>query len=356
MAGRRHHTIPRFLLKGFASSSRGKATNVWCYRKNAPGLEPNIENVGVERDFYGVEGESDLDEKITALESDYARFVIDLRDGRYGAGPIDDQRIAEFVTHMALRTRSLRQSVTQTTIEMLNEMRKRVMDPEVLRRALRKSFGRAELSRLVREDLSTRGLRPFDIERQLPVLVPKLLPLVDQFIDTYIQDQAPHYHRALEAHIACFPETMRTSFIEKMSEHLESTSRVASYERFNWFVLEPEQSLILGDCACLFETEGKRRFKPLDDNDNPAVSVLLPISSNRLLTGVLTCAPPRLNSKELNRTFAACSLEYFVSSVPRVGQDACLTNLIGSEAGVLSHEERRLIMEDLTSTSFDVDR
>jgi hypothetical protein len=215
---------------------------------------------------------------------------------------------------------------------------------------------RAELSRLVREDLSTRGLRPFDIERQLPVLVPKLLPLVDQFIETYIEDQAPNYHRALEAHIACFPATMRTSVIEKMSEHLESTSRVASYEHFNWFLVEPERPLILGDCACLFETAGKRRFKPLDDNENPAIRVLLPISSNRLLTGVLTCEPPKLNSEDLNRTFAACSLEYFVSSVPRAGQDAYLTELIGSEAGVLSQEERLSIMEDLTSTGFDVDR
>jgi len=72
VAGRKHHTIPRFLLNGFASGKRGKVVNVWYYRKGSQGIETNTENVGAERDFYGTKEESDLDERITALEPDYA--------------------------------------------------------------------------------------------------------------------------------------------------------------------------------------------------------------------------------------------------------------------------------------------
>ncbi len=110
MAGKRHHTIPQFLLRGFASSQRGDETKVWMYRKGKPGVELNIVNVAVEQYFYGKPDETDLDERITDLEDDLAPLVESLRDGSGTVGLISDDRIPFLVAHLSFRTRHLRES------------------------------------------------------------------------------------------------------------------------------------------------------------------------------------------------------------------------------------------------------
>ena len=80
MAGRGHHTLPRFLQKGFASSgTRGDQVRTWVYRKGKPGFETNIVNVGKVRDFYGKEAELNADEAITDLEGEYASIINEMR-------------------------------------------------------------------------------------------------------------------------------------------------------------------------------------------------------------------------------------------------------------------------------------
>jgi hypothetical protein len=74
MSGKRHHTIPQFLLSGFKSSVRGKELNTWLYRKGATGIETNVKNVGVEGNFYSQE----LDDLITDLENQHCDLVQDL--------------------------------------------------------------------------------------------------------------------------------------------------------------------------------------------------------------------------------------------------------------------------------------
>src|SRR5438105_4323424 len=124
MAGRRHHTIPRFLLKGFASSLRGKEVYVWLYRKDAAGVETNINNVGVERDFYGRTEETDLDARMTHLETNVFSGLIDeLRASRTNDDDaIYDERIPELVVHLSVRTRQLRDSVSNAMDSMLRSI------------------------------------------------------------------------------------------------------------------------------------------------------------------------------------------------------------------------------------------
>lgn len=69
MAGSRHHVIPRFLLRGFASRVTSKANKkenifVWVHSKGKAPYECNIVNVGVEREFYG-QGAQSVDDEIT---------------------------------------------------------------------------------------------------------------------------------------------------------------------------------------------------------------------------------------------------------------------------------------------------
>jgi hypothetical protein len=79
MAGKSQHTIPRFMLKGFASGEGRNDPNVWFYGRGIPGRERTIANISVENYFYGTPEESDLDQRITLLEEDFANLVDELR-------------------------------------------------------------------------------------------------------------------------------------------------------------------------------------------------------------------------------------------------------------------------------------
>src|SRR5262249_101170 len=103
MPGRKHHTVPQFLPRAFASRTSGKEPYVWTSRGRDSAIEINIKNIGAERDFYGHE----LDARITDLETGFAPLAETLRSCD---GPIDIRETAELVAHLTLRTRALRQS------------------------------------------------------------------------------------------------------------------------------------------------------------------------------------------------------------------------------------------------------
>ncbi|HEX6718874.1 MAG TPA: DUF4238 domain-containing protein, partial [Pyrinomonadaceae bacterium] len=115
MAGKRQHEIPRFLTQGFASRIVSKASKensifVWVYRKGSEPFECNTINIGVERQFYD-DGVVNVDDEITELERTFARSVNDARELQDGS-KISDERLFEFIDNLTMRTKHLRDSVT----------------------------------------------------------------------------------------------------------------------------------------------------------------------------------------------------------------------------------------------------
>ncbi len=105
MAGKRHHILPQFLLRGFASktipsSGRSDSVFVWVYRRGVIPFECATSNAAVESHFYGKEGEANVDDEITALESDFASSLNTLRiqvDGHL----ISDDKVIQFIIILA---------------------------------------------------------------------------------------------------------------------------------------------------------------------------------------------------------------------------------------------------------------
>jgi Protein of unknown function (DUF4238) len=89
MAGRRQHTIPRFLLKGFASRFAGKEVFVWLYQVGRNAIETNTKNVSTNRDFYGEPGGVSVDDQITSREGDDSLLLDGLR-AQTGNAPVRD--------------------------------------------------------------------------------------------------------------------------------------------------------------------------------------------------------------------------------------------------------------------------
>lgn len=76
MAGIRHHILPKFLLKGFASKVDGQEVFTWVYRKEGKVFEANTLNVSVEKHFYGKTGELNVDDEIRILRNDLQDFLM----------------------------------------------------------------------------------------------------------------------------------------------------------------------------------------------------------------------------------------------------------------------------------------
>ncbi len=68
MAGRKHHFIQRFLLKGFAFPIEDPK-RVWIYPRGREPFAVALEGYGAERDSYGRADQPELDLKITEIEA-----------------------------------------------------------------------------------------------------------------------------------------------------------------------------------------------------------------------------------------------------------------------------------------------
>lgn len=345
MAGKRHHTCPRFLLKGFASSTRKREIYTWMYRKGAGGIELNIGNVGVERDFYGREDESELDERITADEGQYARLLDDLRSRDCVDPRVIDQNIPNLIAHLCLRTRQFRQSATSAFDFGLKGIQDHLTQADVFRTIVQTGIGPdGDIRKGLVARLVASGMRSEQAEDAIEQLfaTPGVL---DELIRDCLPQTLASMNEFVNTYRSMLPQVTRAAFINSLSRSLKPEQRIEVYRKYNWFLIEVGSPLLLGDSACVFETSGTRRFKTLDDHDDDVRRVFLPISSNRLLVGAPTPYKPEIDLRVLNKAIARCSHEFFVSSKCLRAPDDCLSKMIGQWSGILSNRELNTLMD-----------
>jgi Protein of unknown function (DUF4238) len=338
MAGRRHHTIPQFMLRAFESSRRGNELKVWCYRRDSEPIELNITKIGVEKDFYGKE----LDERITELENHFAPVAHDLRKR---SGPVDEPEIADLVAHLILRTRALRQSAVDLARKMTERTRDHLSQPDVIKAAVDRRMPRSEILKRLRNELAKAGMSRIEIERRILAAGPKLFAIWEQNLDDGITAIVPVANRAMSESAKGLPASMRLSFIDALSRGLEDNPRIKAYRQVEWSVLPTAESLILGDSVCVFEVEGERPFKPWDDETTPAKRIFMPLCPRRLLVGSRKPSDPEVDITAINEAFARCSLEFFVSPKRLDGSD--LIECIGVWSGIASDTELNAVWEQI---------
>lgn len=138
MAGKRQHILPRFLLKGFASRVQGKEIYTRVYRKGGASFEANTDNAGVERYFYGKEGEVSVDEEITNIEGKYAVLIEKLRhqDNQTEVIEVHELEVAELIAHVCARTKNFRESARHSIKYSLDELFKYLLNHNNLKKLL----------------------------------------------------------------------------------------------------------------------------------------------------------------------------------------------------------------------------
>jgi len=316
MAGIRQHVLPKLLLRGFGSRTKGKEVYTWVNRAGGVPFETNIINVSVEKNFYDDETGS-VDAGITDYESNFGILLDTLRKTEE-TGPIGDPRIPEFIAHLCIRTKHLRESFLGSIEFLAGQFNTYLSDfdnlkrlirtrPKMLRKELNKSFPNNRLSQREQMRLMINAMEQSRSE---------MLSLSKVY---------------MAALLAGLPGASKKGQIKALAGGIVPEVRAKTYSIFNWFVCRSDRALILGDMGTLFEIEGPRQFKSIDGKDDKITRIFLPFSASRLLVGTKPTTIPECDFANINRLTAKCSREYFISSkldseiselIPSIGGDA----------------------------------
>lgn len=352
MAGKRHHIIPRFLMKGFASYTDRDEIFTWVYRKNKSVFESNTKNINIERHFYGKEGEEDFaDDVITELERESFSPLVDKLRVLEGSVDFLSPEIADFCSNLIIRTKNFRNSFISLSEDIYNQfdlylsnqdkLKKLLINQPTLLKNQFDEIWQKHFEPEIRSNadlLKSKGINSTEIAKQKEILFKKLKSELSEQLNSEIQ----FFTNKFSEYFSFYRENIPTLIKQIHNKHLKqkpiSKEKINEYLKLNWFVLNVNEPLILGDAGCIFEVNGKRRFKTFDDTYENLINVFLPISSDKLLVGSKYKFLHSINIKLLNQATAYSSFDLFISS-QNTKNHSDLSASIGKWASLVTEEE-----------------
>lgn len=331
MAGRKQHFIPQALQRGFGVVL-GKATRVYVLKKGQQPYRSSTEGVAAQRDFYSEPSdEQSLDDKITTYEgSVLAPAIAALREAP--AGPIDSHMAAAVVVHLSIRSAFIRASFSAAATGMLDHFANAMHSDQTARTLLDVDSLEAEstLVNLIEDGiLSQFGTIPESGRKALTKLAH--FRLREKFPQMF-PDLAKLALKQLEMLLERIPEVTISGHSKALERDLVPTLRVERLKAMNWQIIAAESPthFVLPDCLAV----GSKRSDFQDvapyslQNDEELAVVVMPICSSKVLIGCF--GNLELNIASLNRSFAQCSLDFFISSQDDA-QTVEAAQLIGSK-------------------------
>jgi len=275
---------------------------------------------------------------ITDYEDYLAKLLQKFRDSSINE-PINAALAAELVTHLTIRGAFVRevfevgfQEIMATTSTLFSEAE-----------SIRSLLGIDEVQPtnfLIEEIDKNLKMLHFNLPSKIPELLLKrilLFWLREEFESIHAQGHLGLSSILVEL-TSKIPTLLRESHISVLEKSLAPEPRIQNLVNLKWTVLKvPDANLILPDCVAISVSGSEKRWIPylLESNADDLEQVLLPISSSQLLVG-------RRNFDEtvtidlFNRFAAACSAEFFVSSIN--------TQEIASYASDISKESKQNIL------------
>ncbi len=340
MAGKRHHILPRFLLKGFASRViDDEKVFTWLHRIGGMPFETNVNNVNVENHFYGKASELSVDDEITSLENGYAILLNELRN-LPDKSELIDPKVPDLIAHLCTRTRHLRDSIRESSDFLIEQIFSYLADfnniknwilnhPGLVQKEIGKIFDDNNLPPIYKDILVA----------LIPDMTGELLESQRLLVEAFVKNMSEELKKTL-------PTAIKEGHIKALSKELLPEFRVETYRKLKWTVNVSDIPLILGDTGCLFETKGNKRFKSINDKDDIIENIYLPISANRMLTGSLITLNGSVDYALLNEAMAKCSREFFICSERSIETQSLLTQL-GIEADIISKKEIETMLGEL---------
>ncbi len=336
MAGKRQHTLPRFLLKGFASRESGDQRFTWVFRRERPPFETNITNVGAEGDFYGSAGKGSLDDEITRREGEFASLIDALRRSQAQVPDGSVQLLASFVLHVAARSSNVRDAFAEGADRVFGTLASAVSTPEGAAKVTKEHLRShpKTIRKMVREKLTERlGRRPTRNELAIAEAraKPTFLAAIDE-VAPAIYWQAAEVMRRLQSEIEpAIKRAHNTALPRVMSK---AGRREQLLRKLVWTVVSFGEPVILGDIGPIALCDDGRYDRLLADMEK-VQGIVLPISHHQAVVG--SSGKVDLLPALLNQASAELSRDFFVSSTREV--DPRLHQVLSARAAILSDEE-----------------
>lgn len=309
MSGLRHHFIPQFLQRGFASRATSKHAYVFVHGRDRPPYEASIVNVGIERQFYTLDGKFDVDNAITRAESSFATLVAGLRSGPFGE--VAANRPAELIAHLEVRTRHTRMNMVSMGHSLIKRLHAFAGDREAVRRLVIRNLieNGDELVESIHQQMRAEGIGVLAskqwIRSHLPSFVAEKLPEAVERVTALIREGLAHPGPMLEA-------AARAGQLRALKQGLSPLPKTAEYRRLAFSVERVARELVLGDSAVVFEVAALRSFTPFLTGDEELLAAYLPLSKDRVLVGRKQGFEPDLD--RLPEAIAKVSAEYLIAA------------------------------------------
>lgn len=343
MAGIRQHHIPKFLQKGFASHQDGENIFTWVFRKGHAPFNTDLSNVGVERFFYTEKNDSIADDIITEAEINYSKLIHNLRDN-YSIGRIDDPLVPEFIAHLEVRTRHLRQNILESTDYLVDRLLAFISDDEQFYDLLQENIDNEDsyIFKIIIDGFIQNGVSKEIAEtliKSSPIIRTHILKSFKGTMPLIAKDMREKYSRKQIKNI------VKQNHIQILKKSIAPDIRIGFYKKLNYKLVQvAEENLILGDSAILFATDGGKSFKTFTDKTDQIDGVFLPLTPDLILVGKSDSFEPKV--KNISELIAANSLEYFISD-KNDSETITLQRNIGREAAILSKSEINNLIVDV---------
>jgi hypothetical protein len=354
MAGKRHHFIPQFLQRGFASPDN--ASNAWVFRKDRPPFNTNIQNIALEGQFYTHDGDASVDDAITDDEGALASFVTDLRAAANGTN-VDSQQAAKLVAHMLVRTRHVRENFGTMSGELVGGIYSAMSDPEKLAAVLIRHIQDDDnLTRILKQFLTAVAgdrVSPEELSRRLDeAITPAILQQVRTELPAHFMASTGEHAKALQAEgqlaQSLLKGAMKSGHLKALKRVGTTSAREEAFAKLKFHIRKyPGGGIILGDSAAVYAVEGERQAVPLNDATMPMIGVLLPLDTETCLIGELNGPCDAFDTVEsVRQALTACSLEFFIASIDSA-ENRALAPDIASNSYLLSDADVAEILDGL---------
>lgn len=351
MAGSRHHVIPQFMLRGFASHAKGEAVYTWVHRKGSTPFNPNVLNVAVESEFYTNDGSSEVDDLVTAGEGDFGLTVHRLRTtGDLASVAATD--VARLIAHLEVRTRHLRTNFEAMATSILGQVLAFVEDEVKLTGFILREMKKDPdlLAREAEKDLREKGIPAKKAAQLVRSLRPQMDRIVRLKMPEAVRGIGVNFRRFVTERPDGVRPNVRAAQLRALKNDIAPKAKVALYSDMEYTLLRmPEKNLPLGDSVVVAHVDSPRKYKSFVSSDDPLIGIYLPIAP-----GLAVCGRPRgvgVASIDLPFAVAQCANELFVSH-RRGGDFDALHQRIGERSVLYSDAEIGEILSDTFGHGF----
>jgi hypothetical protein len=342
MSGRKHHYLPRFLQRPFAFRQKGKQFYVYAHHRAHGTFPKNVMELGQELDFYGGPDDTALDDAITDGEKQLAVTVHRLNNGE--VVPQDD--IARLISALSIRTKAMRQALTDLFPKFLEAGRARILNEKQIRRQFCESLKNpAKQRELIDEQIRKRQPKLNREERgkMSALMLPRWKSYVTSHQEQFVHELREMTTRLFDHALTEAASMADNAFLDALARGPEMprrAERFAEVMQFNVWEADEGQFFVLGDCGPVgLFTDGVPRLALGSMNDDVQMDyVFLPVSPIRCIVGRRSSNAHGLNVADLNKISASLSHEFLISNLQEEEPLVELCVLIGTLTPIETEE------------------